>query len=131
MKGKIMAKIEVTGYVKRMKVTQNGSVYFQVAERNRKKSPSGEWVNDGSTYYDVFAPDTAVPPTALEDTLVKVSGYFKVKDDQYVNRAGEEVKTKKLVINADLVATVDLKPGGEAALTSMGAVPVIDSDAPF
>lgn len=96
-----MAKIEVTGYVKRVKQTRNNSTYFQVAERQREKNPQGEWVNAGSTYYSVFLFDA--PDWLVDDELVTVYGRFRVQDDEYTNREGAVVPTKRLIINGDMV----------------------------
>lgn len=80
---------------------------FTVAENHRKKSPSGEWVDDGASFYRVSVWGRRAENVAeniRKGTPVLVTGRLRVRE--YETREGG--KGKSVDITADTVAVIPL-----------------------
>lgn len=104
----ILANITVTGNAvadPEIRFTQQGKAVasFTVAENHSKKSPGGEWVDDGATFYKVTAWDALaenVTERIRKGSKVTVVG--SIRNKPYETREGE--KRDSFEVTADQVA---------------------------
>lgn len=122
-----MAITSFEGFVNK----QVGSPVFvlKVAESHRKKDESGEWVNDGKTFFDVKAGYESGIDLAQfgEGARIKVSGRQKT-----VSREHNGTTYYTLTVAAGRIEVVEARGGGfnGGSQQSWANTPVQDSGAP-
>lgn len=112
-----MATVSFTGFVN--KQVGNPAFVLKVTESHRKKDESGEWVNNGRTFFDVKAGyesgiDVGQFPV---DAQVKVTGRQKT-----VSREWEGKTYYDLEVAAESIAVVE-PGGGYSAPTPQSGTP--------